>query len=157
MAFRRSVTARAKLLYQRDPTPFPLIHRADNDNQNPPPYRPISKKPAEIPNYNFISRLPGIAIYLGNCLSSRNLSAIPAAFSPFFVRNMSSHGVGPPAEESEIMSDVADVLGDRAAEVASQVAPAVNEVAVAAADSFFPVAAIQHLIDYVHVYTGFNW
>lgn len=76
----------------------------------------------------------------------RNKFAIPAAFSPVFGRNMSSLGEGPPVDKSEIMTDVADV--------ASQV---VNEVAVAAADSFFPVAAVQHLIDYVHIYTGFNW
>uniref|UniRef100_A0A1J3DRX2 Mitochondrial inner membrane protein OXA1-like n=1 Tax=Noccaea caerulescens TaxID=107243 RepID=A0A1J3DRX2_NOCCA len=37
------------------------------------------------------------------------------------------------------------------------VVPAVNEVALAAADSAFPVAALQHLIDAVHSFTGLNW
>ncbi|KAJ0239927.1 Mitochondrial inner membrane protein OXA1-like [Hirschfeldia incana] len=37
------------------------------------------------------------------------------------------------------------------------VVPAVNEVAIAAADSAFPVAALQHLIDAVHSFTGLNW
>ncbi|KAJ6758934.1 MITOCHONDRIAL INNER MEMBRANE PROTEIN OXA1-RELATED [Salix koriyanagi] len=36
-------------------------------------------------------------------------------------------------------------------------APAVNEVAIAAADSFLPVAVLQHAIDAVHNFTGFNW
>ncbi|EPS67807.1 hypothetical protein M569_06967, partial [Genlisea aurea] len=35
--------------------------------------------------------------------------------------------------------------------------PAVSEVAAVAADSFFPVAALQYLIDYVHVSTGLDW
>ncbi|CAK7345650.1 unnamed protein product [Dovyalis caffra] len=38
-----------------------------------------------------------------------------------------------------------------------QAAPAANEVAVAAADSFLPVAALQHFIDAVHNFTEFNW
>ncbi|XP_010544811.1 PREDICTED: mitochondrial inner membrane protein OXA1-like isoform X2 [Tarenaya hassleriana] len=33
----------------------------------------------------------------------------------------------------------------------------VKEVAIAAADSSLPVAAIQHFIDSVHAFTGFNW
>ncbi|XP_010544827.1 PREDICTED: mitochondrial inner membrane protein OXA1-like isoform X3 [Tarenaya hassleriana] len=33
----------------------------------------------------------------------------------------------------------------------------VNEAALAAADSSLPVAAIQHFIDSVHAFTGFNW
>ncbi|ESQ39291.1 hypothetical protein EUTSA_v10001727mg [Eutrema salsugineum] len=39
----------------------------------------------------------------------------------------------------------------------SQAVPAINEVAIAAADSVFPVAALQHLIDGVHSFTGLNW
>ncbi|KAL1191639.1 Mitochondrial inner membrane protein OXA1-like [Cardamine amara subsp. amara] len=39
----------------------------------------------------------------------------------------------------------------------SQAVPAVNEVAIAAADSAFPVAALQHLIDGVHSFTGLSW
>ncbi|KAI3453818.1 hypothetical protein Pfo_010481 [Paulownia fortunei] len=161
MAFRRSITARAKLLYQqhRVAAPFSHIHRDDNDHENLPHDNPISKNP-EIPNY-FQHRLFGTGNNLGTFHRSRNLFqdrrfAIPAACGPVFVRTMSSIGEGP-ADKIEIMTDVADVLGDKAVEVASQVAPVANEVAVAAADSFFPVAALQYLIDYVHSYTGFNW
>ncbi|KAL0312461.1 UNVERIFIED_CONTAM: Mitochondrial inner membrane protein OXA1 [Sesamum radiatum] len=75
-----------------------------------------------------------------------------------FSRNFSSGTVGEgAADKIEILNDVVDVLGDKAVEVAGQVAPVVSEVAVVAADSFFPVAALQYLIDYVHTYTGFNW
>jgi YidC/Oxa1 family membrane protein insertase len=41
--------------------------------------------------------------------------------------------------------------------VMDMAAPAVNEVAIAAADSFLPVAVLQHAIDAVHNFTGFNW
>uniref|UniRef100_A0A452YN80 Uncharacterized protein n=1 Tax=Aegilops tauschii subsp. strangulata TaxID=200361 RepID=A0A452YN80_AEGTS len=42
--------------------------------------------------------------------------------------------------------------------VASSVpAPFPGEVAAAAADSFFPFAALQHLIDTIHTFTGLNW
>ena len=75
-----------------------------------------------------------------------------------FVRNMSS-GIGS-GEKIELLSDMADVLGDKGMEVVGNVAaaaPAVSEVAVAAADSWLPVAALQYAIDGVHNFTGCNW
>jgi YidC/Oxa1 family membrane protein insertase len=60
------------------------------------------------------------------------------------------------------MKDVADVLTDASKEAAASAAAAVpasfpGEVAAAAADCYFPVAALQHLIDQVHTFTGCNW
>lgn len=55
------------------------------------------------------------------------------------------------------MSDVAGVLSDGSVEVVTQQAPVVSEVAIAAADSYFPVAALQYVIDYIHTYTGLPW
>jgi YidC/Oxa1 family membrane protein insertase len=40
---------------------------------------------------------------------------------------------------------------------ASVPAPFPGEVAAAAVDSFYPVAWLQYLIDYVHTFTGLNW
>ncbi|XP_049936629.1 mitochondrial inner membrane protein OXA1-like isoform X2 [Nymphaea colorata] len=54
------------------------------------------------------------------------------------------------------MNDVAEVLTEKAVEAVVQT-PGVDEVAVAAADSFLPVAALQYLVDAVHYYTGLNW
>lgn len=51
----------------------------------------------------------------------------------------------------------AEVITDKTLEVVTSQAPAVSEVAVAAADSFPPVAALQYLIDGVHSFTGLNW
>ncbi|CAN1355366.1 Calcium-transporting ATPase 10, plasma membrane-type [Linum perenne] len=56
---------------------------------------------------------------------------------------------------SDGISSVSDVLlADVSAEV---VTPAMSEVSIAAADSFLPVAALQHFIDAIHSYTGLNW
>lgn len=163
MAFRRSVTARAKILYQqqRVAVPFSHIDRDDNDRQNLPLHNPIYKG-SEISDYIRRRRPFGAGDNVGSSSGSRNSFqdrrfAIPAAFAPVFVRNMSSIGEGPGADNIEIMTDMADVFGEKAVEVAAQVAPVANEVAVAAADSFLPVAALQYVIDYVHFFTGLNW
>ncbi|KAL6905206.1 hypothetical protein ACP4OV_002807 [Aristida adscensionis] len=61
-----------------------------------------------------------------------------------------------PAPPVEV--DAATVLADAAEAAAASVpAPFPGEVAAAAADSFFPVAALQHVIDAVHTFTGLNW
>ncbi|CAN1231596.1 Mitochondrial inner membrane protein OXA1 [Linum grandiflorum] len=52
---------------------------------------------------------------------------------------------------SEGIGSVSDVL------LTDAVSPVVSEVSAAAADSFFPVAALQHFIDAIHTYTGLNW
>ncbi|KAK9143999.1 hypothetical protein Syun_013399 [Stephania yunnanensis] len=73
----------------------------------------------------------------------------------------SSRAIGEGGDSVEYMSDVTGILSDEGVEVAAAVAlqaPAVvNEVAVAAADSFYPVAALQYLIDGVHSFTTLNW
>ncbi|KAG0474941.1 hypothetical protein HPP92_014627 [Vanilla planifolia] len=70
------------------------------------------------------------------------------------------------SDEIEFMNDVADVLSETSADTDTvtivsnaSVAPASfpGEVAAAAADSFPLVAALQHLIDAVHSFTGLNW
>uniref|UniRef100_A0A0E0IK25 Membrane insertase YidC/Oxa/ALB C-terminal domain-containing protein n=1 Tax=Oryza nivara TaxID=4536 RepID=A0A0E0IK25_ORYNI len=62
------------------------------------------------------------------------------------------------SDAASSVSVPADVLADAAASVpVSAPAPFPGEVAAAAADSFAPVAALQHLIDGVHSLTGLNW
>ena len=54
--------------------------------------------------------------------------------------------------------DVAEVVIEKNMElVASSQGPIASEVAVAAADCFYPVAVMQHLVDAVHSIAGFNW
>ncbi|KAL9302992.1 Mitochondrial inner membrane protein OXA1 [Arabidopsis thaliana] len=52
---------------------------------------------------------------------------------------------------------VPDEIIEAVTTTSQAVVPAINEVAIAAADSAFPVAALQHLIDAVHSFTGLNW
>ncbi|KAL6530867.1 hypothetical protein OROGR_014727 [Orobanche gracilis] len=161
MAFRRSITARAKLIHQQQrlAAPFSHLYRDDDDRESLPHNKPISRNP-NIPSY-IQHRLFGSGnkfgtFYRSSLIFQDHRFAIPEACEQAFVRYMSSLGDGQ-GDKIEIMSDIADVLGDKAVEVASQVAPVANEVAIAAADSFLPVAALQYLIDYVHCYIGLNW
>lgn len=61
------------------------------------------------------------------------------------------------SEKLDDVGFVVEVIPEKALEALTSQAPAVNEVATAAADSSFPVAALQHLIDAVHSFTGLNW
>ncbi|XP_057809986.1 mitochondrial inner membrane protein OXA1-like [Salvia miltiorrhiza] len=173
MAFRRSVTSRAKILYQqqRVAVPFSHIDRDDGDRENLPRHNPIYTG-SGIPDIPRRRSPFGAGANVGGFCGSRLFQdrrfAIPAAFAPASVRKMSSLKEGPGADNIElmtdmaddkigIMTDMADVLGETAAQVAQATAPVAGEVAAAAADSFFPVAALQYIIDYVHTFTGLNW
>ncbi|XP_047974075.1 mitochondrial inner membrane protein OXA1-like [Salvia hispanica] len=162
MAFRRSVAARAKTLYQqqRIAVPFSHIDRDDGDSENLPRHSPIYNG-SGIPDILRQRRQFAAGPNLGGFYGSRNLFqdrrfAIPAAFAAASVRKMSTLENEAGGDKIEIMTDMADVLGETAVQVA-QAAPEVGEVAAAAADSFLPVAALQYLIDYVHTFTGLNW
>ncbi|KAH6821516.1 hypothetical protein C2S53_018582 [Perilla frutescens var. hirtella] len=140
MAFRRSVTARAKFFYQqqqRVAVPLSHIDRHDNDDRR---------------RQNYLWLRDNIS-GSSNLFRDRRFS-IPAAYAPVFVRNMSSRGE---AIGTEIMNhEAADLLGENAIEAV--VAPVANEVAAAAtATGFSPVDAVQHSIDYLHSFTGMNW
>ncbi|KAK2383035.1 mitochondrial inner membrane protein OXA1 [Trifolium repens] len=85
------------------------------------------------------------------------------SLSPFagynLCRNMSTLDQAG-SDKITIMTDVADVLKDSSSTVEAAVSsqgPVVSEVAIAAADSYLPVQALQYVIDAVHSYTGLNW
>lgn len=65
--------------------------------------------------------------------------------------------IGDGSDKIEYMTDVADVIAESTVEAVASQASAVSEVAIAAADSYFPVAALQYVIDGVHSFTGLNW
>lgn len=159
MAYRRSIAARAKFFYQQQQRFSPSvssIHREDNDSDESRT-RPISRYP-QAPSYiqhpfhvagdHFTNRRRPTGL-----LQDRRF-AVPAGCGMSYVRNYSSAGFGEGASDNiGVLNDVVGVLGDTAVEAA----PVVNEVAVAAADSYAPVAALQYIIDYVHCFTGLNW
>jgi YidC/Oxa1 family membrane protein insertase len=71
-------------------------------------------------------------------------------------RHMSTT-IGEGADKIDFMTDVAEVLADKTLEAVTSQVPAISEVALAAADSWPPVAALQYFIDGVHNFTGLNW
>ncbi|KAG5539536.1 hypothetical protein RHGRI_019924 [Rhododendron griersonianum] len=157
MAYRRTLsTARATLLARQPLAPsFSHVPRDDDDQKRP-----------EYPNPNPAHRLRHFGsggganslLGFGNSVQNRRCSQfyLPPTAGVFFGRNMST-AVDGGADKIEYMSDVAEVLADKTVEAVAAAAPAVSEVAVAAADSAFPVAALQYFIDNVHSFTGFNW
>ncbi|XP_073051953.1 mitochondrial inner membrane protein OXA1-like isoform X1 [Primulina eburnea] len=164
MAYRRSITARGQLFYQlrdRIAPSFSHIHRAENHLEES--HTNATSRNDGIPNFFqqrcFFGRENGFGKLNGTKKMFQDHKFTISACCGFaFARNFSSGGVGEGAADNiEIMSDVADAFGDKAVELAAQVAPVVNEVAAVAADSIFPVAALQYLIGYVHMHTGFNW
>jgi YidC/Oxa1 family membrane protein insertase len=59
--------------------------------------------------------------------------------------------IGGGSEKIEFINDVADVITDTTVEAVAAQAPAMDEVAAAAADSYFPVAALQHVLLFYEV------
>lgn len=164
MAYRRSITTRAKLLYQQQRvTPsFSYFHKDDDDDRKRPE---PSFENSRIPSFSQ-SRYVGSATGVNSFIVSRNTYQdrrfcasglmIPMSYGSFLTRNMSTD-IGGGADKIDYMTDVAEVLADKAVEAVVSQAPAVNEVAIAAADCYLPVKGLMYLMDYVHIFTGFEW
>ncbi|KAF7139013.1 hypothetical protein RHSIM_Rhsim07G0082400 [Rhododendron simsii] len=155
MAYRRTLaTARATLLPRQRLAPTFSHVPHDDDQKRPEDPNP---NPAYHHHRHFGSGANSL-LGFGNSVQNRRCSQfyLPPAAGVFFGRNMST-AVDGGADKIEYMSDVAEVLADKTVEAVAAAAPAVSEVAVAAADSAFPVAALQYFIDNVHSFTGFNW
>ncbi|KAF3632187.1 putative long chain acyl-CoA synthetase 4-like [Capsicum annuum] len=163
MACRRSITTRARLLYQQQrATPaFSYFHKDDDDRKNPEP----SFENSRIPSFSqprYMGSASGANSFIGSRspYQDRRFCAsgpfIPMSYGSFLTRNMSTD-IGGGADKIDYMTDVAEVLADKAVEAVVSQAPAVNEVAIAAADCYLPVKALMYLMDYVHIFTGFEW
>lgn len=137
---------------------FLHIVQDDREASGSPQHSPLSQTP-------LIQRACSHSRPFGSFISPvRDWKRIGFAL-PFGVdqssRSFSSSAEG--SNEIGYINDVADVLTDAGvdtgivAAASSVPAPFPGEVAAAAADSFLPVAALQHLIDGVHSFTGLNW
>ncbi|KAL6126299.1 hypothetical protein ACLB2K_074350 [Fragaria x ananassa] len=71
-----------------------------------------------------------------------------------FVGEVITDKIGDGSDKMDAIGYVAEVITDKTVEVVTSHGA---EVAVAAADSFFPVAGLQYAIYYVHSFTGLNW
>ncbi|CAN6306115.1 unnamed protein product [Urochloa humidicola] len=155
MAFaaRRSIATRLSHHFTRRVhpcVPHALTSHSPDEQASSPPPLPVPLPPLHAP----LQHRSGAAQTLGFLPFSLHLAG-PAR------RNFSSSAPAPapdldPTPAADV--DAAGVLADAAEAVASAVpAPFPGEVAAAAADSFLPVAALQHFIDAVHTFTGLNW
>lgn len=153
-AARRSIATR--LSYHltrrlRPCVPHALTSHSLDEQASPSPPLPLPLPPLHAP------------------LQQRSIAAQTLGFLPFSLhlagptrRSFSSSSSAPaPAPNLEAAPaaevDAAGVLADAAEATASVPAPFPGEVAAAAADSFPPVAALQHMIDAIHSFTGLNW
>ncbi|CAI8618174.1 unnamed protein product [Vicia faba] len=137
MAYRRCLLQRGKLIDRKCHPSFSyILHHSDERK------RDEKSSSTRIPNFIQTSSLNG-----------------STGFSPFagynFCRNMST--INSNSDKITATTDVADVLIDTTVEAVASQAPVVSEVAIAAADSYLPIQAVQYLIDAVHSYTGLNW
>ncbi|KAL1182483.1 hypothetical protein V6Z11_A02G119800 [Gossypium hirsutum] len=143
MAFRRSLSRRATLiarLYQ--PSFAYIVHEDDRKNH---PLNEFYSQPK--PSNLFQQRSFGTGF-------SNSSSGFGVLFQD---RRCSKLSLIPSTDRIGLMTDISETLKDSSFEAVASQAPAVNEVAVAAADSWLPIAAVQYVIDAVHSSTGLNW
>uniref|UniRef100_A0A6M2FC93 Membrane insertase YidC/Oxa/ALB C-terminal domain-containing protein n=1 Tax=Populus davidiana TaxID=266767 RepID=A0A6M2FC93_9ROSI len=143
MAYMRSLSSRSTILKRQYYPRFTYIlhddhHRKEKNQEQ----LDASAKPAITPTNYFPQRsfYTAPTASFGSLLREPNHTHFAGAC---LVRYMSTTTTTSAAENIDVVMDMA--------------APAVNEVAIAAADSFLPVAVLQHAIDAVHNFTGFNW
>ncbi|GAB4831610.1 hypothetical protein Ancab_005622, partial [Ancistrocladus abbreviatus] len=162
MAHRRSVTVRAAMLMRwYRPSLSHIVHCNDSDDARPSP----SPSQHQWVMNNFIHQKAHnqtivhvngrTGAFFGWSRFGSSLSLVRGV-GPSFCRYFSS-AIGEGSDKVDYISDVAEVLTEKNVEAATSHAPVVNEVAVSASDSAFPVAALQYLIDAMHSFTGLNW
>ena len=159
MAFRRSLSNRATLIARRYQPSFAyILHEDDRKNQPSNEFQSLQKPGNFVQQRSFGTGFSNSSSGFGVLLQDRRcsqLSFLPSSGVSFY-RYMSTT-VSAGADKIELMGDVAEVLKESAVEAVASQAPAVNEVAIAAADCWLPVATLQYVIDAVHSFTGFNW
>lgn len=142
MAYMRSLSSRSTILKRQYYPRFTyILHDDHHQKEKNQEQLNASAKPAITPTNYFPQRSFYTApTAFGSLLREPNHTHFAGAC---LVRYMSTTTTTSAAENIDVVMDMA--------------APAVNEVAIAAADSFLPVAVLQHAIDAVHNFTGFNW
>ncbi|KAI3990579.1 hypothetical protein MKX01_022879 [Papaver californicum] len=157
MACRRSISTRVILFSKRLRPSFGYITHKDHENKCQPPaidpFRPTVNNPVQHKNTCMNSIFAGSGALRRGAFSS--FSFVPGIGSLFC--SYSTGAIGGGSDKIEYMDDVTEILTETSAELAASQVPVVSEVSVSAADSFFSIAALQHLIDFNHSMTGFDW
>ncbi|KAJ0049220.1 hypothetical protein Pint_14988 [Pistacia integerrima] len=158
MASLRSLSTRATLIARVNSPSISYIPHVQDRKQSSPDETLSQQKIHNFIQPRFFGSCFNDSYGSGGLFPGKRISQFglaPSAGSAY-CRYMSST-VGEGLENIESISDVAQVLKDTTIHAVANQALAVNEVAVAAADSFLPVKALQHFIDIMHNFTGFNW
>ncbi|GAV65772.1 60KD_IMP domain-containing protein, partial [Cephalotus follicularis] len=152
MAYTRSLSTTRNLIGRRINPSFSCILHDDDQKQYA-----LTEHPPQNKVHQFIQQRSFGSSFRSSAGFGRwsHLYIVPSAGASFCRCMSTTNGEG--SDKIELISDVAEVLSDPSVQAVSTQVPVVNEVAVAAADSFFPIAAVQHFIDYAHTLTGFNW
>ncbi|KAF4353200.1 hypothetical protein F8388_014668 [Cannabis sativa] len=153
MAYRRSLSTRATIVARKfHPSVFHILR---DDDRKP---QPVNGEFSSQKRFfgNGVSKI-GCGGFGGFCQDRRFSKALISSSSGFAFHRYMSTNVDEGSVSFGIVSDVAEVLNDAAVQVAASQVPAVDEVAIAAADSYLPVQLLQYLIDAVHTYGGLNW
>ncbi|XP_054802509.1 mitochondrial inner membrane protein OXA1-like [Prosopis cineraria] len=157
MAYRRCLLIRGKLIDQKcHPSLSYLLHSDERKRECPDGKLPAAEVGHLLQNRSFGSSInvsPGFAATSQLAINSNSFLVPCSGYS--FCRYMSTINQG--SNDIEFTSDVANILTDTTMEAVASQAPVLNEVAIASADSYLPVQALQYFIDYVHTYTGLNW
>ncbi|KAJ8765603.1 hypothetical protein K2173_014725 [Erythroxylum novogranatense] len=164
MAFIRSLSNRASLVRRRYHPSFSYILHNDDQKHD----QTADEGPSQRQGIGSYVQQRAFGTSFNNSFGTRALFhhknclhfSFPSSTGTSFLRYMSSttiDGASDKIEVTNVLVDAAEFLTDTATQTLVNQAPAVNEVAVAAADSFFPVAALQYVIDAVHSFTGLNW
>ncbi|KAI3900760.1 hypothetical protein MKW98_012484 [Papaver atlanticum] len=157
MACRRSISTRVISFSKRLHPSFGYITHKDDDNKCQPPAidpsRPTVSNPMQRKNTCMNNIFAGSGAFRRG--GSSSFSFVPGIGSSFC--SYSTGAIGGGSDKIEYIGDVTEILTETSAELAASQVPVVSEVSIAAADSFFSIAALQHLIDFNHSMTGFDW
>ncbi|CAB4280133.1 unnamed protein product [Prunus armeniaca] len=161
MAYWRSLSTRASFTARRRQNHPSITHILQDDDRK----HDVVSEQASSPNLNhflsqkrfFGNNLSRISGFGGFAQDRRISNALLSSGSGFACSRHMSTAIGGGSDKVELLSDVSGVVSDATMEaVASQVS-AMSEIAIATADSWLPVKALQYLIGSVHTYTGLNW
>ncbi|KAF8380066.1 hypothetical protein HHK36_027536 [Tetracentron sinense] len=159
MACRRSISTRVTLLTQRFHPFFSYIIHDDGCKREAPDADPSRRAISNFLQLGSYSSSSDCATAgFGALFRERRCSSfsLQQGLGFSFCRYVSST-IGEGSDKIEYINDVAEVFTEKTVEAVASQAPAVSEVVIAAADSFYPVVGLQYLIDNVHNLTGLNW
>ncbi|KAH9606146.1 hypothetical protein KSS87_006882 [Heliosperma pusillum] len=156
MAYRRSICTRATLYARRFNPSFSYISHDRDDNKKGNEEGNFQK------NDNFSNQRRGFGTYMSKLSGpgivfqqqSAGFGGIGNGVGCY--RYMST-SIGEGVDKAEYLNDFAEVITGGPVEAIASQAPVLSEVAIAAADSAIPVAALQYVIEGVHSFTGLSW